>query len=219
MGIPKDAVLEMLGSGKTLAEVGKHFGVSRQRIHQIARRAGVDDLRARRDAQRAAAAALRRTRAREARAERAAAARLATPEPKEYPRLSREALLDALRQWADTHHGQAPTMAEWRAAGWYPSVSLFLLRFDSWPEAVAEAGLTPPRARVRKVPRTSPEQILDAIEAFLRDEPYDDLDTRSIGQYERWRREHGAPSVSLVRLRFRSWGEARRQAMARIGQQ
>jgi hypothetical protein len=68
-------------------------------------------------------------------------------------RFDRQAMLGALQVVA-LRLGRAPTSSEWERLGGRPSVSLYQMRFGTWPDAVREAGLVPAVGSSRFAPTT-----------------------------------------------------------------
>lgn len=114
-------------------------------------------------------------------------------------RYTDEELMGALQKaWAERG-------APWRAGEWQklkklPSFRSYYVRYGSWPAAVEAAGLDYPKRARRNY---STEGILRKLR-----EAAGEAGAISSLRYERWREEHGGPSLSHIRKCFGNWTTA-----------
>ncbi|MBB1483672.1 hypothetical protein H5392_07325 [Tessaracoccus sp. MC1865] len=228
----RDAIMiEGLKAGCTLQAVGDVFGVSRERVRQIAAVAGVNmgDLRAE---QRAARERRERRVARHvigaslahpemtvdelaewldldtAVVRRHLAHRRPVHEPQQRDgstRVSPEELLSALAEWgAQTHQHTGDDYSEWAKARGLPGKQTVAIRLGSWNEAMALAGLgqyVGERGGTRPV--ISDEELWASLVEFLTA----DLESYSFLGYENYARSSGLGSGALVRQRLGGWSD------------
>ena len=227
-----DLVLSGLGAGLTLQELGDLFGVSRERIRQIAKERGVSTKKLREE-QRERAMHRRQTLARhihetslahpeltvaelaewhetdESTVRAALKHRLAVHEARPYSgdtdRTSDDALLTALATWgAQTTTHTSDDYTAWAIAHGYPGKQTPMNRFGGWNNALLLAGLGEHvQDRGGPRPQISDETMWASVLQFYRD----DLPSYSFGSYNDYARRTGLPSGAAVRIRLGSWSQ------------
>lgn len=217
----------MRRAGASLAEIGARFGIPRQRVWQLLRRAAAD-AEAREHAPKVRgyarthpgaslaqiALAVGLPDAQVAAALGTEAARRRTTRSGSPRRFSPEQCLAALRA-AQACSGGPLTRERYdqlrrdgRVEG--PSGTLLVQRYGTWIEALQAAGLTAVRPARPHRRRWTREQMLDAVAEFLR------TDTSGTASgYDAWRLEHApaAPSGQSIRIRCGSWSAAKEEAL------
>ena len=204
-----------------VTEVARRFGLTRQRITQILYKVRPDySLQEQRSARVLASIAA----ARQARIERQAQTRTTVAEHKlRHTPIRRhwsdEEMLDILRQVTAQ---QGPlTVKQWTELSTnedsLPSTAWYIIRFGTWNEAKARAGLptTKPNRSYRK--EFSDEDLIKSVAEFLR--TADAADGAFGAQhYDRWGQDEAAyfgiwrPSLALIRQRMK-WSEAKQAAI------
>ena len=202
-----ERIVEQVLAGATLADVARAYGLTRQRVSQIVMAAapGVD-LRARRRALDGRVAAVRE----KARLEGRAEARTRVRDRSRQRMYTDEQLLLAVRRFTGAYG--VPTIAAWQAAGMSPTVGVLTRRFGSWNRAVAAAGVMPRKAS-GSGRKFSDDDLLVFVQAFLSRTHVPVRDRGGPGAFDRWV-PAGGPASSTIRVRFGSWGEAKRRAVA-----
>lgn len=203
-------------AGRTLESVGEEYDMTRERVRQIVKREapGFDVRRARsaRATQRRAAVEAKRRAALEGYRRSHAPQR-----GKSGLEWSEAEMLMCMREMFETHGPLS--ISKWRAISrgeLVPSAALYVSRFGSWNEAKRRAGLTATNARPLSTyhPQYSDDELIDAVATFLRS-ANTDHGWFGAQHYDRWRQEHGGPSLSLLRVRLGRWSTIKARAIAR----
>lgn len=219
-----------LKAGLTLEEVGTYFGLSRERVRQIAATRGIvtRQLREMKKAQ-AARRANRLARniygvslaypeldideiaewvdADETTVRKALGPRIAIHDvrsnSKSIDRTTNSELLAALRQWgAQTSRATGDDYSKWASERGIPGKQTVAIRFGSWNDALAAAGLEEfilDRGGLR--PFISDETLWASVLEFFRA----DLDNYSFQAYDQYARKQGLGSGASVRNRLGTW--------------
>lgn len=234
------AILAMAKTGMTYAEIGGTFGVSRERIRQILKAAGItgSTTRGARAAVKAATLVVDRehilnwAKANPGLTVRDAEAALGLKDgrvtealgplvsrvfvrqkPAACQRYSDENIVEALRAAAFIQGDPMTKVAydEHVGASGGPSGVLVAKRFGTWKQACREAGLS-----VNSLPgnlnrRWGQGQLVDILLNYFNSESA----RGTYDDYSRWASEApGRPSAPTVRNRFGSWTAAKRAALA-----
>ena len=226
-------MVEGLRAGLTLQTVGDLYGVSRERVRQIAGSQGVNirqlreeakqqqDRRRRRVERHIYAASLTHpeltieelaewAESDEATVRKALGHRRAVHEVSYNDwsvGVTDEELIDGLQQWAaesSVHTGDSFT--EWALEHGLPSKQIPTMRFGGWNNALRRAGLHH-LVQDRGGPRpTMPDEVLwAAVLQFFRD----DVEKYTYQGYEQYWKSRGLPSTSTIRARLGSWSDVK----------
>lgn len=222
-----------LKAGLTLQQLGDLYGVSRERVRQIAAQHGisVSELRAEKNAQ-----ADRRSRrvARHIYAASLSHPELTIEELAEWAEtdentvraalghrravhevnynawstgVSDEELLDGLRAWAEevgVHTGDSFT--DWATKHGLPSKQIPMMRFGGWNNALRRAGLHHlVKDRGGPRPTMSDEVLWAAVLQFFQD----DVENYSYQGFEAYVRKRGLPSAATIRIRLGGWADVK----------
>lgn len=199
---------DLLIGGMTLEQVGQQAGVTRERVRQVVKEGGLYvEVKAQKAARRVEREA--DDRAEKDRKARERKMSVRTGNRRRRREWTDERIIAALRDWLD--QGGSGRRTDWDAEGRTPSAVLVTQRIG-WAKAIRRAGGTPTNelSRHRK-DRWAEEDCLAAVVAFL-----EDPNERNGGcdAYVGWAERTGrGPSLTTVRNRFRSWSEAKRQAL------
>lgn len=226
-------MVEGLESGLTLHSVGDLYGVTRERVRQIAAQQGLimkelrklqreqSDRRARRVARHIYGVSLTHpeltleeladwAEADEETVRRSLEHRVVVHEVRVNDwasGISDEELLTALRTWAgqeSKHTGDNYTA--WAELHGFPGRQTAQNRFGGWNNALEVAGLGHlARSRGGRRPVISDEEIWGSILLFFRD----DLQSYSYASYDKYASERELPSGALARTRLGSWSEVK----------
>ena len=226
-------MVEGLRAGLTLQTVGDLYGVSRERVRQIAGSQGVNirqlreeakqqqDRRRRRVERHIYAASLTHpeltieelaewAESDEATVRKALGHRRAVHEVAYNDwsgGVTDEELIDGLQRWAEessVHTGDSFT--EWALEHGLPSKQIPTMRFGGWNNALRRAGLHH-LVLDRGGPRpTMPDEVLwAAVLQFFRD----DVERYTYQGYEQYWKSRGLPSTSTIRARLGSWSDVK----------
>ena len=225
-------IVSGLGAGLTLQELGNLFGVSRERIRQIAKERGVTTRQLREERRNRAAHRLHALvrhihetslahpeltvtelaewhETDESTIRAALKHRLAVHEARpctgETDRTSDEALLAALAAWgAQTKTHTSDDYTTWAVAHGHPGKQTPMNRFGGWNNALLLAGLGEHvQHRGGPRPQISDETMWASVLQFYRD----DLPSYSFDSYNEYARRTGLASGAAVRIRLGSWSQ------------
>jgi Sigma-70, region 4 len=195
-------------AGATLEQIAAREGVSRERIRQIVRDAGlegkVQEARAERRIVKAQAKQA-------ARASRIVERKMTVMPPDNHgPKRiwTDEKIIDAVREWLAV--GGSGKVPDWIAEKRVPSASIVVNRIG-WSDAIrAAGGVTGGLREVRRKDYRSREECLRAVVMFLSDPRQL---SGSPAAYDDWARHRGAPGSQTVRHRFGSWTAGKQAAI------
>ncbi|MDJ1371197.1 sigma factor-like helix-turn-helix DNA-binding protein [Gulosibacter molinativorax] len=229
-------IVARLLDGQNLQQVGEEFGLTRERIRQIAKKRGVDVLKIRESKKNGQARKFRDLSSAVEKfsiqhplasvdeialkfnldletAERALGRRVAIHRPRELA-VSRtftdDEMLDHLRIWAKSASNfRREDYENWAEDTDFVSPATLTLRFGSWGESMRRAGLghlTENRS-LRKV--ISDLELWACVVQYLKS----DRDRYSFGDLGVWLRKSALPSAELVRSRLGKWLDVRETAL------
>lgn len=226
-------MVEGLRAGLTLQVLGDLYGVSRERVRQIAASQGVKTRQLREEAKQQRDRHWRRVERHiyavslahpeltieelaewaesdEASVRKALGHRRAVHEVAYHDwggGVTDEELIDGLQRWAtesSIHTGDS--FSEWALEHGLPSKQIPMMRFGSWNNALRRAGLdylVQDRGGPR--PTISDEVLWAAMLQFFRD----DVEKYTFSGYEEYWKSRGLPSASTIRVRLGSWSDVK----------
>lgn len=226
-------MVEGVRAGLTLQSVGDLYGVSRERVRQIAAMQGVNirqlreeqkqqqERHQRRVDQRIYAVSLEHpeltieelaewAEADEDAVRKALRHRRAVHELTHQDwsvRTTEEELIDGLQRWAaESNNHTGDSFTEWAVARGLPGKQTAMKRFGGWNNALRHAGLdhlVQDRGGLRP---TMPDELLwAAVLQFFRD----DVESYTYDGYEQYWKPRGLPSAGTIRARLGSWNDVK----------
>lgn len=226
-------VVEGLRAGLTLKAVGELYGLSRERVRQIAVSRGVSTRQLREEAKKQQDRHRLRVEryiysvslahpeltieelaewaeSDEATVRKALGHRRAVHEVSHHDwngGVTDEELIDGLQRWAaesNIHTGDSFT--EWALERGLPSKQIPMIRFGGWNNALRRAGLQH-LVQDRGGPRPAiPDEVLwAAMLQFFRD----DVEKYTFDGYEQYWKSRGLPSASTIRVRLGNWNDVK----------
>lgn len=226
-------MVEGVRAGLTLQEVGDLYGVSRERVRQIAAMQGVNTRQLREEKKQQQERHQRRVNQRiyavslehpeltiEELAEWAEADEDTVRKALRHRRAVHEVthrdwtagttddeLIDGLQRWAaesNNHTGDSYT--EWAVVRGLPGKQTAMIRFGGWNNALRHAGLDHlVQDRGGRRPEMSDEVLWAALLQFFRD----DVENYSYDGYEQYWKPRGFPSAATIRARLGGWNDVK----------